>query len=92
VQPQAWDGQRMQTPLNTQASHQPRFSCSQSRSRVRTTYKMLLKHKLREGAREMNIVPGLYSTLVSIPKIVDEDYIVVFDKSWLKLTTLKQPQ
>jgi hypothetical protein len=45
---------------------------------------MLLKHKIREGAREMNIVPGLHSTLVSVPKMVDEDYIVVFDKKSAK--------
>ena len=32
----------------------------------------------------MNIVPGLHSTLVSIPKIVDKDYIVVFDKKSAK--------
>jgi hypothetical protein len=30
--------------------------------------KMRLKHKLCPAAREMNIVPGLHSTLVSIPK------------------------
>ncbi len=46
------------------------------KSRVHATYKMLLKHKLREGAQEMNIVPGLHSTLLSVPKIVDKDYIV----------------
>ncbi len=32
----------------------------------------------------MNIVPGLHSTLVSVPKIVDKDYIVVFDKKLAK--------
>ncbi len=32
----------------------------------------------------MNIVPGLHSTLVSVPKIVDKDYIVVFDKNSAK--------
>ncbi len=42
---------------------------------------MLLKHKLRDGVQEINIVPGLHSTLVSVPKIVDKDYIVVFDKN-----------
>ncbi len=36
--------------------------------RARATHKMLLKHKLREGAQEMNIVSGLHSTLVSVPK------------------------
>ncbi len=54
------------------------------KSRVRATHKMLLKHKLREGAWEMNIVPGLHSTLVSIPKIVNKDYIGVFDKKLAK--------
>jgi hypothetical protein len=28
----------------------------------------------------MNVVPGLHSTLVSIPKIANVDYIAVFDK------------
>jgi hypothetical protein len=59
------------------------------KSRVPATHKMLLKHKLREGAREMNIVPGLHSTLVSVPKIVDEDYIVVFDKKLAKTYNAK---
>jgi hypothetical protein len=27
------------------------------KSKVRATHKMLLKHKIREGAREMNIIP-----------------------------------
>ncbi len=54
------------------------------KSRVRATHKMLLKHKLRDGAREMNIVPGLHSTLVSVRKIADKDYIVVFDKNLAK--------
>jgi hypothetical protein len=55
-----------------------------NKSKVRATHKMLLKHKIREGAREMNIVPGLHSTLVSVPKMLDEDYIVVFDKKSAK--------
>ena len=50
------------------------------KSSVRATHKMLLKHKIRDGAREMNIVPGLHSTLISVPKMVDKDYIIVFDK------------
>ncbi len=28
----------------------------------------------------MNVVPGLHSTLVSIPKIANADYSAVFDK------------
>jgi hypothetical protein len=54
------------------------------KSRVRATHKMLLKHKVRDGAQEMKIVQGLHSTLVSIPKTVDKDYIVVFDKNLAK--------
>jgi hypothetical protein len=50
------------------------------KSKIRATRKMLLKNKLREGAREMNVVPGLHSTLISIPKFADAEYITVFDK------------
>jgi hypothetical protein len=42
---------------------------------------MLLKHNLRLAAREMNIVPGLHSALVSIPKLVDTGYTTVFNKN-----------
>jgi hypothetical protein len=35
----------------------------------KATKKIRLKHKLCRAAREMNIVPGLHLTLVSIPKI-----------------------
>jgi hypothetical protein len=41
---------------------------------------MRLKHKLRPAAREMNIVPGLHSTLVSVPKLVDARYTTVISK------------
>ncbi len=41
---------------------------------------MRLKHKLCPAAREMNIVPGLHSTLVSVPKLVDAGYTTVFSK------------
>ncbi len=46
----------------------------------KATKKMRLKHKLCPAAREMNIVPGLYSTLVSVPKLVDAGYTTVFSK------------
>ncbi len=39
---------------------------------------MNLKHDLRETAREINIVPGLHS---SVPKLADAGYTTVFDKS-----------
>ena len=47
----------------------------------KATKKMLLKHNLQLAAREMNIVPGLHSTLVSIPKLADAGYTTVFNKN-----------
>jgi hypothetical protein len=46
----------------------------------KATKKMLLKHNLRLAAREMNIVQGLHSALVSIPKLADTGYTTVFNK------------
>jgi hypothetical protein len=46
----------------------------------KATKKMRLKHKLCPAAREINIVPGLHSTLVSIPKLADAGYTTVFSK------------
>jgi hypothetical protein len=46
----------------------------------KATNKMHLKHKLCPAAREMNIVPGLHSTLVSVPKLADAGYTTVFSK------------
>jgi hypothetical protein len=46
----------------------------------KATKKMLLKHKLCPAAREMNIVPGLHSTLVSVPKLADAGYTTVFSR------------
>jgi hypothetical protein len=42
--------------------------------------KMHLKHKLCETAKEINIVQGLHSTLISVPKLADADYTTVFKK------------
>ncbi len=42
--------------------------------------KMRLKNKLHPAAREMNIVPGLHSTLDRVPKLVDAGYTTVFSK------------
>jgi hypothetical protein len=47
----------------------------------KATKKMLLKHKLRLVGSEMNIVPGLHSTLVSVPKLADVGYTTVFTKT-----------
>ncbi len=46
----------------------------------KATKKMLLKHNLRIAAREMNIVPGLHSALVSVPKLADAGYTTVLTK------------
>jgi hypothetical protein len=46
----------------------------------KATKKMRLKHKLHPAAREMNIVPGLHSTLVSVPKLADAGYTTVFSQ------------
>ncbi len=46
--------------------------------RIRATTKMRLKHNLWPETSKMNIVPNLQSTLISIPKMADVDYIMVF--------------
>ena len=45
------------------------------------TKRMLKKHNLRPAARKMNIVPGLHSTLISVPKLADAGYTTVFSKA-----------
>jgi hypothetical protein len=42
--------------------------------RHKATKKMLLWQPLRKSAREMNIVPGLHSTLISVPELADNNY------------------
>ncbi len=48
--------------------------------RIKATNKMQLKHNMRPKASEMNIIPNLHSTLISVPKMADVYYILVFDK------------
>jgi hypothetical protein len=62
------------------------------KSKIQATRKMLLKNKLQEGAREMNVVPVLHSTLVSIPKFADADYITYLTKTRLTFMMLRPPQ
>ncbi len=50
------------------------------KTKIKATKMMQLKHKLQAGAGEMNIVPNLHSSLISVPKMSDHGYIVVFDK------------
>jgi hypothetical protein len=50
------------------------------KSKITATKKMQLKHNLWAGASEMNIVPNLHTTLISVPKMAEHGYIAVFDK------------
>jgi hypothetical protein len=65
---------------NTGQQSQKTFMFPDGRTR-KATKKMLLKHNLRLAAREMNIVPGLHSALVSMPKLADAEYTTVFNKN-----------
>jgi len=47
----------------------------------KATKRMLKKHNLRPAAREMNMVPGLHSALISVPKLADAGYTTVFSKA-----------
>jgi hypothetical protein len=51
-----------------------------NKTRIRALKKMWLKYNLLPKASKVNIVPNLHSTLISIPKMADADYIAVFDK------------
>ena len=53
-------------------------------SKIPTTKIMRLKHNLYAGAGEINIVPDLHSTLISVPKMAEHGYIAVFDKKEAK--------
>ena len=46
---------------------------------------MEINHKIQEVALEMNVVPGLESTLVSVCKMAKLDYITVLDKNRAKI-------
>jgi hypothetical protein len=50
-------------------------------TKIKATNKMQLKHNLRPKASKMNIVSNLHSTLISVPKMADADYIAVFNKN-----------
>jgi hypothetical protein len=49
-------------------------------SKIKAMKKMQLKHNLCAGRGEMNIVPNLHSTLISVPKMANHGYIAVSDK------------
>jgi hypothetical protein len=41
------------------------------KTKTKATKTMQLKHNLQAGAGEINIVPDLHSTLISVPKMAD---------------------
>ena len=44
-----------------------------------------LGYELRDPATEMNVVPGVHSSLISACKFADADYITVLEKNGLKI-------
>lgn len=67
------------------------------RRTAKATKAMLLKHNIRNKAREINIIPGMHSTLVSIAKLADEGYttvirgatVEIYDDNTTKVTANK---
>ena len=62
--------------------------------RMPATDKMRMQHQLRHPADEMNIVPGVHTTLISGCKMADADYVTILDKNELNVydgrtTTIK---
>jgi hypothetical protein len=53
--------------------------------KTKATNKMRLKHNLQPEASKINIVPNLHSTLISVPKVADADYIAVLDKIYSRI-------
>jgi hypothetical protein len=51
-----------------------------NKRQYKATKKMLLRQPLCKLAREMNIVQGLHSTLISVSKLADANYTTVFKK------------
>jgi hypothetical protein len=47
--------------------------------------KMKLSHQLRHPATEMNVVPGMHTSLISGCKFADADYVTVLDKNELNI-------
>ena len=56
------------------------------------TKKYKLRYKLRDPATEMNVVPGVHSSLISACKFADTDYITVSEKNGLKSMMEKQQE
>jgi hypothetical protein len=61
------------------------------KTRISASKNMRIKHNLQHKASKMKIVPNLHSTLISVPKMADVDYITVFDKKRPEYMTLQLP-
>ena len=58
------------------------FMFPDKRTNNKATNRMLTKNNLRPASSKMNIVPGLHSTLISVPKLAeDAGYTIVFSKA-----------
>ena len=42
---------------------------------VKATNKLTLRHKLQKGALEMNVTPGVHTSLISVCQMADEGYV-----------------
>ena len=65
------------------------FTCPQG-DIAKATKKMELDLDMRKVALEMNVVPGLESTLVSVCKMTEADYNTVLDKNKAKSMMAKR--
>ena len=52
--------------------------------KMNATDKMALDYELRAPAAEMNVVPGVYISLISACKMADAGYVTVLSKDGLK--------
>jgi len=57
----------------------------------KATKRMLTKHNLRPAACEMNIVPGLHLTLISVPKLADAGYTTVIYDDYTTTISASNP-
>ncbi len=61
------------------------------KTKIKATNKMWLNCNLQPKASKMNIVPNLHSTLISVLKMADADYVAVLDKKKLEYTMQQLP-
>ena len=69
----------------TQASPSKKVFMLPDTPKIRATKIMHLKHNHRAGAGEMNIVPNLHYTLISVSKMAEHGYVAVFGKRDAKI-------